>query len=331
MAGIRITRKSSAGHATQYGAGFAGKAGTSANPKPRFTRKSSAGHGTQLSLGFGGRSPIIDPPSPTPTPSPITVIPLVSMGDGTDASLYTTGAFTSPVNELIVACYSSERTGSQPTTPTVIGHDAGEPWALIATIYYSTSAGTRRSLFLFACISGHIPQSGPITFDHLGTHAGACASIFAVTNADEAHGLVQTFVQAVFGPVNSSSGTAVAFDLSLPADPRNRSFALFAIPNVEDITQRVNWTEIHEVNHPNPNSTLASAWRQDDFETSLSASWASSTGPFSGIGWEIKVGAPDVDELVTGGAGPPLRKKRKKPDLQQANLVIVVDSQYRII
>lgn len=328
------TRKSSGGWGTQRNTSFAGKAGTAPNVKPRYTRKSSGGYGTQLGLGFGGRGEVAPPPPPPPpTPSPITVIPRGTIADGTNTDIYLTGVFVSSASELLVACYSVVRTGSQPSTPIVSGHAGLVPWTQIATVYYETDAGTRRSIFLFACITGIAPISEPVLFSHGGqTHGGAAASVFEITNADEAHGLLQTFVQAPLGPVDPlGTVNTIQISLAAPANQANRPFAFFVTEGLDNIVQRTNWTEIHDVNYSPPESNLASQWRQDDFEGTASASWATIVGVRSGIAWEIKVAVEDIllDRRIGGGVAP--KRKRENPDIQQANLVIMVTSQYRLL
>lgn len=166
----------------------------------------------------------------------------------------------------------------------------------------------------------------------------------------------------------------------------NRPFAFFGKPQAQDLVPRTNWTEIHDVNHAAPDSSLASQWRSDAFEPTASTSWASASVQRYGIAWEIKALAeptiltsqnrwsclllglpfrrvmpipdglgfntpsdrrqltllyafegapippqPEPEEGVIVGDGA-LRalRKRARPDISQANLVIMVESQYRL-
>ncbi|MCI0561724.1 MAG: hypothetical protein MN733_24810, partial [Nitrososphaera sp.] len=67
----------------------------------------------------------------------------------------------------------------------------------------------------------------------------------------------------------------------------NRSFLWLVHEANEATVPRVNWTEIHDVNHLSPITGAESQWRSDAFETTASGSW--STGvKFGAIAFEIK-------------------------------------------
>lgn len=218
----------------------------------------------------------------------------------TDGSTYVSGSFTPTAKELLVATYQTYRANAQPTNPTVTGHDGGTVWTQIATIYFETTAGTRRSMWLFGCVTGASPSPGSVTFDHSGvTHTGATGGVFEVSGADEETGLVQTFVQSALGPVNGTSLNNLTITLAPSSAPGNRAFACFVKSNTDDTIARANWAEIHDVNHVTPAQSLQNQWRADVFEATTSASWTNASPDRCGISWEIKAAVT----ATPGGGG----------------------------
>ncbi len=264
MAGIKITRKASGGFCTQRNTSFANK-------------------GSSMAFGVTARGSFITE---------------------TDATSFSTAAFTPTASELLIACYGVERTSSiNPTTPTVSGHDGGVAWTLITSLLYETDAGTRRSIFLFACVTGGSPSSAAVTFSHGAvSHSAAAASVFEISGADEANGLVQAFVASYLGPVDALTNTIVTINLNAAADVNNRPFAFFVKQGNEDFVPRTNWTEIQDLSTGDPGRSLESQWRSDTFETTASATWATNATQRSGIAWELKVAA-------AGGDGHPSRRR----------------------
>jgi hypothetical protein len=214
---------------------------------------------------------------------------------GTDASSYTSGAFTPTANALLVACFAAQ-SGNPPVINTVTG--GGLTWSLIATKNYR-SGSTDSTIFIYAAQASSSPSSMDVTFAFTATMTGGSWSVFEVTGTDVANGVVQTFVQAVATAGIDQSGTSTAVTLAAAGSADNRPFYVSAHDANEGTTERSNWTEIGDTNHGTPNNGFETQWRSAVYEVDCSASWTTSSIK-GGIGFEIKAGATSAIKTVNG-------------------------------
>lgn len=228
-----------------------------------------------------------------------------SLFSGTDASAYTGTAFTPAASELLLIFVAAERTGSNSTgTPTITGHGDGTAWTNIVAkeVVTSVLSTTTRSIFVFACVTGTSPTSASVVATFATTIHGCAFSVYEVSGADEASGLVQTFVQSVTTTANPSSSSNPSVTLAAAGNANNRAFSGWTRGGgsaTDDHTPRPNWTEIHDGGHATPIAGTETQWRSDVFETTASVSYPSATQQHGGAAWEIKA------EVVAGGALQP--------------------------
>jgi hypothetical protein len=129
--------------------------------------------------------------------------------------------------------------------------------------------------------------TGATTIDYGSDTQLACRASFSqVTGLDLTGGIVAAFVQTPTVPSGSAalSGTV---SLSAAAHADNRPYAVFSHVENEAMTPRTDWTELDDLSGTAPVSSIETQYRGDAFETTASASWATSS-VWAGIAVEIK-------------------------------------------
>lgn len=191
-----------------------------------------------------------------------------------DAASYTGSSVTPPTAGMVVGYILGARTAG-PTTPTVSGW--GVTWAQIGSTL-SMAAG-ERSLSLFAAdLTG--ATTGAITVDFGGvTQIGCCASFFQVEGVDLSGGVAAAFVQVK--TATASTGTSGTVALDPAGNAANRPIAGWFHSTSEATTHRTDWTEMDDILGTSPSRALETQCREDAFETTASASWATSS--FRGV------------------------------------------------
>lgn len=220
--------------------------------------------------------------------------------DDTTKSSYSTASITPAAIRLLIACWEIARGSStNPSDPTVSGN--GLTWSQIDAHLWITTGTVRRKLWIFAADTGAAPSAGAITFDHGASHLGARWSVFELSGTDLANStLASLFVQKVKTAADPAAATSLSLALAAAGNSNNRPFLFNRHQAAEGTTPRANWTEIGEVG-----SGAESQWRSDAFETTASASWATSS-PYAGIAFEIKA-------LVD------VKRQRRRSNLQAIN------------
>lgn len=191
------------------------------------------------------------------------------------------------VAAIMIGCFvHGARAGVD--TPTMSGNSL--TWVQIGI---TQNVASNRTLSLFAA-DGTGATTGVTTIDFGGnTETGCIAEFFQVTGADLRGGVAAAFVQTA-----TANGTATSGSVTLAAagNPNNRPIAAFYHGTSETAVVRANWTLIDVLFGTSHARSVISQWRADAFETTASATWATSSA-WVGFAAEIKA-------LLVG---PPLR------------------------
>lgn len=213
---------------------------------------------------------------------------------------YANLSWTPPVSGLIILFVLATR-ATGPDTPTVSGNSL--TWTQIGTTLDCGAGGTGLSLFA-ADASGS--AAGVTTIDFgANTQASCNASFFEATGVDLTGGVAAAFVQ---NPRNTAaSGTTGTVTLSAAAHADNRPIVGFFHQANEAATERANWTEADDLAGSAGIRDLETQWRADAFETTATATWASSSA-WGGIAAELKaeVGSSPYSDMVKATFGASL-------------------------
>lgn len=221
------------------------------------------------------------------------------INSSTDATSYATASWTPPTSGLIIVYVVGARTAG-PTTPTMSGN--GLTWVQIGSTL-SMQVGERALSLFGANASGS--STGATTIDFGGvTQLGCLASFFHAGGVDLSGGVAAAFVQTVTNTANS--GTTGSITLA-PADGAdNRPIVGFYHSTSEASTPRTNWSELDDIQGTSPSRALETQYREDAFETTASATWATSSFR-GGIAAELKAAsvptAPTAPSNLTATAG----------------------------
>lgn len=205
---------------------------------------------------------------------------------GTDANSYPNSSWTPPSSGLI--CVFVRNRAATPGTPTMSGNNI--TWTEIASV---TNGVSKLTLF-GADAAGS--TTGVTTIDFAGATQIACqASFFVADGVDLTGGVVAAFVPAP--PASATSVTTLSITLAAAGHADNRAIAGFFHAQNEATTERANWTELDDLAVGLGGGGLATQYRGDAFETTASATWASTVNA-EGIAAELKAsgGAPSTSK-----------------------------------
>jgi hypothetical protein len=191
-------------------------------------------------------------------------------------TVYTTASWTPPSSGLIIVCVWSRKSGGPPF-PTITGNNLTwtqittyVPWSIYGMAIYAANA------------SGS--TTGVTTLTFASAPAAGFFSFFQATGVDLTGGVAAAFVQT---PTNTGSGTSGSVTLAAAGNAANRPISFFIHAVKEATTPRTNWTELDDMLGTGPDRCLETQYRSDAFETTASASWATSTD-WGGIAAELK-------------------------------------------
>lgn len=243
----------------------------------------------------------------------ISVTNRTSLATTTNGLVYTTnaggdgdGTFTPAAGSLLLAWAISTTTNGVPDS--VTGH--GVTWTMIADHVLPTGAG---NFSLWAALAGATPTDTAVTVTYSGTNRGGCLiHVHEVTGVDVSGTAAQAIVQS---PENNGTDTTGTVTLAAAGASGNRPVAGFGHAANEATTFRTNWSELNDNSQSAPNRSLETQWRSDTFETTASATWATSS-EWVGIAAEIK--AAISDQNVTAVT------LTTSPTLPQASLTYVL-------
>jgi len=207
----------------------------------------------------------------------------------TNLTSYASASWTPPTADLlIVFCQNSAASAAAAVTPTVSGNSI--TYVEIATVINDIN---RISLFA-ANLSG--ATAGATTFAFAGnTQTTFRASFFQATGVNLTGGVAAAFVQK---PTNSgAAATSGSVTLAAAGHADNRPISGFYHLANEQSTPRTSWTELDDLRLGTPAATLETQYRSDAFETTASATWATSV-IWAGIAAELKA-------TLAAGKAPP--------------------------
>lgn len=230
------------------------------------------------------------------TYTPPTVTSLSATNDTADSSSYVSSSISPAGNTLLLVWVNSSIASGTAPLPTVSGLSL--TWEQEQTITYS---GTVRRLTLFSAISGPSPGSGALTITMTDAGSGTTSTGMNIVIMQVANYNVDTPIVQVGVPATDTSDTSGSITLASPLNIYSRPAAVFAHREEEVTTHRVNWAELSDVTSGSPVSAMESQWRSDSFETTASATWATSAR-WGGIAVELaaeSVGENDTPNMIS--------------------------------
>jgi hypothetical protein len=199
------------------------------------------------------------------------------LNDTTLASSYSNNAsFTPPASGLIIVFTHSRESGTGPVSPAVSGN--GLNWTKIAGPIADADGDGGLSLFAADASESDPPTTESTLFDFSAvdqTHL--TASFFHATGVDLSDGVTAAFVQ-VPTLAQQTADTTGAISLNAAGNAANRPIACFHHAANEVSSERSLWTEADDMHGSGRLRGIISQWRDDAFETTASASWATSSG-----------------------------------------------------
>jgi hypothetical protein len=215
------------------------------------------------------------------------------INSGANSTGYTNTSWIPPTDELIVVWVQSRR-GGGPDTPTISGNSL--TWTQIGTTFDLDADGNGLSLFLAKAAGS---SSGATTVDFGGLTQVHCIAQFSrVTGADLSVTTTGIIIQRPTAPATPpQSSTGGSITLAAAADAANRPIACFWHKRNQATTERANWTELDDLAGTGQLRGVESQYRDDAFETTASATWATASN-WGGMAAEVKAAvAPVVDQF----------------------------------
>jgi len=205
------------------------------------------------------------------------------INDGVDATSFSNTSWTPPTTGIIIVFVTAKRAGAT-DTPTMSGNSL--TWTQIGSTL--DMGGNNHRMTLFAADATGA-TTGVTTIDFAGNTQIYCtASFFQVTGVDISGGVAAAFIQQ---PTNGeASNTTGTITLAAAANSNNRPIAAFFHIVNEAKTPRANWTELDDLTGTAPTRNLETQYRDDAFETTASATWATADR-WAGMAAELKAEA----------------------------------------
>lgn len=205
---------------------------------------------------------------------PIVGANLLTNGDGSNLTVYTTGSFTALGGTLLLI-FNDINNGTTTRTGTFTGT------GLTFTSHQSYAWGpTNNRIEVHSAPVPGAGFTGTLTLTCSGSAQQALWSVIQVTGARPTSPVVQV-TAATIG--TGTSGTAT---LAAAADAANRTFGAAAHATVESSSAPSGWTLISQIGIGSPATELHSFYHPSTFQTSINPSWP--TGSVYGIiGCEI--------------------------------------------
>jgi hypothetical protein len=211
----------------------------------------------------------------------------VALGDTTATTVYTTASFTPTANSLLIVALETSR-GSSLTPDLAVITNSGISLTWVQMADHIWGVGNR--LTIFGAIIGSAPAAMTVTATFANALTACGHSVFDVTGSDAAaHGIAQTLVQSVVTTAGST-GLSLALTLAAAGNANNRPFlaVVHSVNEVYTLETGNNWAQIGALaGHSGPPAGFITAWKSDGFDTSVTASWATSTG-YGAIAFELK-------------------------------------------
>jgi hypothetical protein len=213
------------------------------------------------------------------------------------ASYAASPSYTPAAGSLLVAFVESSL-ASSPINPTsVTGHGV-----TFSSLSIAGALSTTHRVSVWVADSGAAPTAVATTASFGSTNQSGCSIIeYEITGVDLSGGAVAAIVQS---PVNTGTGTTGTVTLSAAGNSENIELAAFVHLANEGTTPRTNWTEPvgSDGNFNAPATGVEAQYRTDTFETTVSATWATSSA-WLGVALEIKAALAQVGVGLLGLTG----------------------------
>jgi hypothetical protein len=209
---------------------------------------------------------------------------LTSSYDNVDRTSYTTASISPAADSLLLVFVTDTITAG--SAPRSVPTGLSLTWELLGYQVFGASPATRISGAWIAQCGGS-PGSGTITLteNDMGSGTTSTGTGWAVIQVTGHHATqpvrqVQYPRTGTFPTISGWSDAASTLPLLPAVDSNSRAFSYFTHQQDEVTTFRTNWTELSDNQGVTPNMAFESQWRSDAFETTASATWASSTRHF---------------------------------------------------
>lgn len=208
---------------------------------------------------------------------------LASGSSTTDGTSFSTASIAPAAETLLLVFATTSATGSL-TSPAIALSGLSLSWTKHADTLYGDII---RRVACWTAVVGSSPGSGALTFTTSAAGGGSSTSsdcgwvVYEITGANH----TTPVPQAVTGGP-ASDATSASITLAAASNPNNRPFAFFCHRIDQGKTPRANWTEDADFNGTGPFAGWQAQSRHDAFETTASATWASSAR-WGGIAVEI--------------------------------------------
>ena len=230
----------------------------------------------------------------------LSATPRDSLYDNVDRTAYDTAEFTLGANKLALIFVGNRRSAATAPEPTVAGKAGTELAGLTFTKPTNGTvlhAGNVRRVTALVAKTG-AGGTGKLTIDFAGdTQTGCWWAVVEIDGADLTGTAAQAIVQAVSA---AASATSVSAALAAAGHADNRPFAGVDHSANEATNPRASWTELADVAGSSANTGGEAQWRSDQFETTASGSWATSTNGAI-LALEVKASFVGGAASISGG------------------------------
>ncbi len=156
----------------------------------------------------------------------ISIANLTSGADETSGTTATTGSVSPAADKLQLLGVTARKDTSEPINPTISGN--GLTWDLITKIYYDTTSGSRKTLWLFRSM-GASPSTGAITITFGETWTHCYWSLDEVTGMDTSGSNGSgAIVQSATNLESAGDGGTLTVSLGAFANANNATYGIFA-------------------------------------------------------------------------------------------------------
>jgi len=206
------------------------------------------------------------------------------INSSTDATSYATASWVPPTSGLLFLFVQSRRAAGV-DTPTVSGNSI--TWTKIAGPVTTGTGLAGSGICLFGADATGATE-GATTIDYGANTQLHCTALFAhVTGIDLTGGIAAAFVQAPTANDAGTAGTTGTVSLAAAGNANNRPIVGFFHLTNEVSAPRTSWVELDDLGGAGGARGVESQYRVDAFETTATATWATSSG-WAGIAAEIK-------------------------------------------
>jgi hypothetical protein len=196
-----------------------------------------------------------------------------------NSSAYTAGpSYTPGANSLLVACVASPSNTTAPDR-SFTGHDVS--WTQALTV----AVGSSDVMAVYVANAGATPTTAVVTAQWTAGRTGCSLAEYEVTGWDSTVAAILSAVVQIPSTTATSSSPSVTLSAATNSSNRPLAFLYHAVNEVKG--PRANWNEGHDAGHNSPTRSLESQYRTDAFETTASATTATS-GLWMMIALEIK-------------------------------------------